>query len=300
MELQIEEYKELVEDFKSYLNANNYKNRNSYVAFIVEMLKWIEKKGLGSAQEIKRTHLLDYFNYLMGRENRLGGYLGESHLKNHAYGIELFFDMLLQNGEVERGVRVPRKILKGKSSEREVLTVDEMSILYHSTETAIERAIISLAYGCGLRRMEIAQLNMEDFRFTTKELFVRKGKGNKFRTVIMDQIVIRDLQDYIKTERFDLLKRKKTHEKALLINKIGERMSGDSLNNKLKSVIERTEEPSIKDRRITLHSLRHSIATHFHEKGVGLEFIQRFLGHSEIDTSQLYAKKRKEANKYKG
>ena len=297
--LQIEEFNTSVEGFRSYLNAKNYSNRESYIYCVVEMLEWMEKKGIGTIKSIHRSLLLDYFHYLMGRPSKLGGYLSESHLKNNAYAVELFFDMLLQNGIVERGVRVPRKIMKGKKSERQTVTLEELKTIYDATESPIERAIISLAYGCGLRRSEITMLDLDDMRFKTSELFVREGKGRKFRTVLMNENVIEDLQNYIKSQRFDLLKKRKSYEKALLINKVGKRMSGDSLNAKLKAVITRVGDPILQEKNITLHCLRHSVATHFVEKGVGMEFIQRFLGHSELDTSQLYAMKRQSMQKYK-
>lgn len=298
-DLQIEEFTGAVRDFGTYLAAHNYRNRKSYVYSIVEMLEWMEQSGIGSLIEIKKRDLHRYFNYLMGRPSRLGGNIGESHLKNNGYAVELFFRMLLENGVIERGIRVPRKILKGEKQERQVVTKDELKMMYEATVSSLERVIISLAYGCGFRRSEIAALNLGDIRFTRKEIHIVRGKGDKFRTQLMDDFVMKDLKEYISKERHQLLRRKQTREIGLLINRVGKRMSGDSINKRLKDVIERTGNVDLINKKITLHCLRHSIAMHFIEKGVSMEFIQRFLGHSEIDTSQIYAQKRAIANKYR-
>ena len=65
----------------------------------------------------------------------------------------------------------------------------------------------------------------------------------------------------------------------------------------LKEIISRTKNAALMQREITLHSLRHSIAMHLDENGADLEFIQEFLGHSEIDTTHIYAKKNKQKQK---
>lgn len=291
-DLQVQEFEEAIEDFRTYLNAYNYANARSYVYCVLEMLEWMEQKGLGAIIEIRVANIKQYFSYLMKRPSKLGGYLGESHLKNNGFSVELFFRMLLENGKVEKGVRVPRKILKGKWKERASVTMEELKKLYETTETPIERAIISLAYGCGLRRSEIARLNLADIRFTRHEIHIIRGKGEKYRVQLMNEKVEKDIKEYIMDQRSQLLKKKGSRENALFINRIGYRMSGDSLNEKVKNVVARTKDPALIEKSITLHCLRHSIAMHFVEKGVGMEFIQRFLGHSEIDTSQIYAQKR--------
>lgn len=296
--LQVEAFQESIEDFRKYVRANNYKNGKAYVSAVLEMMSWMEKRGMSKPEEVSKDMLLEYFNYLMGRESRLGKPLSESHLKNCAYSIELYLDMLLASGKMTKGIRVPRKVLKGEKAQRDVLTLDEIKLVYQATESNIERVILSLGYGCGLRRSEIMKLDLGDIRFKTRELFVREGKGRKFRTLLMDQRVMDDIQNYIRTERHDLLKKKKTHEKALLINWSGNRMSGNTLNKRLLKIVDRVEDEGLQEKHITLHCLRHSIATHFLDRGVGMEFIQRFLGHAELDTSQIYAMKKK-LNKYK-
>ena len=71
-------------------------------------------------------------------------------------------------------------------------------------------------------------------------------------------------------------------------------MAGQYLGGLLKEILVRTQNPTILSKNITLHCLRHSIATHLIDNGAEIEFVQEFLGHSEIDTSTLYSKRRKQ------
>ena len=71
-------------------------------------------------------------------------------------------------------------------------------------------------------------------------------------------------------------------------------MQGQYLLDLLKEIIQRTQNPELLRKEITLHCLRHSIATHLMDNGASIEFIQQLLGHAEIDTAHLYSKRRKQ------
>lgn len=73
---------------------------------------------------------------------------------------------------------------------------------------------------------------------------------------------------------------------AFMLNRTNRRMRGDSYNRALKKIIEKTEI----NKETTLHHLRHSIATHLLENGLGIEFVRDFLGHSHLEATQIYAK----------
>ena len=73
---------------------------------------------------------------------------------------------------------------------------------------------------------------------------------------------------------------------AFFLNKIVNLMSGDQLNKLLKGLVEK----SAIQKEITLHHLRHSIATHLLQSGMGMEYVRDFLGHGFLETTQLYAK----------
>ena len=126
-------------------------------------------------------------------------------------------------------------------------------------------------------------------------LIVRSGKGSKRREVPMSDRVLEELKKYVLEYRWQFLGQHS--EPAFFLNKIGERMSGESLNKTLKKIIERSQNQIILDKEITLNSLRHSIAHHLTENNAGIDFIKSFLGHSYINTAYIYAIKNKNSNK---
>src|SRR5690606_37270943 len=136
---------------------------------------------------------------------------------------------------------------------REIVSQEEIKALYNQCETYRERAVLSIYYGCGLRRTEGIKLDLKDVHCRTGLLYVREGKGAKRRVVPMSKQVKNDLQTYAYKER-----KAKPNETAFLIGHTGIRINENTASKTLKILLEKAE---IK-REITLHSLRHSIATH--------------------------------------
>ena len=104
-----------------------------------------------------------------------------------------------------------------------------------------------------------------------------------------------DLKDYLIYERAKYItKNNYESNPSFLINNQGTRMNGEMLNSRLKELIKLTKNYSLEQKEITLHCLRHSIATHLMDNGANIEFVQALLGHAEIDTAHLYSKRRKQ------
>ena len=125
------------------------------------------------------------------------------------------------------------------------------------------------------------------------ELIVRKGKGSKRRTIPVSNTMIDYIKKYILEERPRRLLNSSEIQEAFFINSKGNRMSGEQLNDTLKEMIEVTNNQELIKLEITLHCLRHSIASHLAENNAGIDFIRRFLGHQEINTAYIYAIKNK-------
>jgi integrase/recombinase XerD len=125
-------------------------------------------------------------------------------------------------------------------------------------------------------------------------LIVRFGKYDKRREIAIPERVIADLRDYLINERHSYFKKKNNiPNAAFLLNKKGARMTGAYVNERLKELILITNDTTIINKEISLHNLRHSIATHLLDNGASMEYIQRFLGHADLDTVHIYTKRRK-------
>jgi integrase/recombinase XerD len=256
----------------------------------------LEECGVTKIKDVTTSEMMKYYIHLTERKNqRKLGTLSGSTIRIHLLSISIFLDNLLKNNEIEKAFHIPKHGSEDKNP-RNILTVEEIEILYQNCENLLEKVLLSLAYGCGLRRSEMYNLNIADVQRQTGILVVRKGKFGKRRTVPMSDDVLKDVLDYFSDYRFQKQSSAQL-ENAFFINKRGKRMSGEMLNDTLNKIIMRTQDQKIIDKEITLHCLRHSIAYHLAENNAGIEFIKDFLGHFFINTTSIYSIKNKPQNR---
>lgn len=290
----------LLNAFESFATVRNYKKIKSlYVTPVRAFLEWTEKRGIKKISKIETAHVMEYYHHLSNRPNlRRSGMLSDSSINNHLMAISLLAEYLLAQRTLSSPWVVPRKKDLTKI-ERKILTVEEIKTLYTMSTTQEDRALLSLAYGCGLRRSEIVKLNLSDIKLSQGMLIVQEGKGGKRREVPMSDTVVTHLKTFILDKRNENLLNAKVRQEAFFVNRLGKRVSGEYIYRMLQRIIMRCDDQRIKDKNITLHCLRHSIATHLAENGASIDFIREFLGHAELDTSQIYAKRRKRNNVFK-
>lgn len=295
MKIQTPAYQNYYKKHDQFITAKGYKNNSKMYQYQVRaFLIWLENKGITKVKNITSAVMVEYLEYLNTRPNkRLGGTLSPSSIDGHLYSIAMFFDNLLEWKELKSVILLPKFKRTISEKARQILTEEEVQKLYANCQSKQEKAILSVAYGCGLRRAEMNQLELKDVSFSSGIMIVRNGKLNKRREVPLSDEVLKYLKDYVINERGFYLRGKNQMEPSFFLNNNGKRMSGETLNRRLKAIIERTNDSNIIEKNITLHCLRHSIATHLIENGAGIEFVRDFLGHENIDTSHLYAIRRK-------
>ena len=233
-------------------------------------------------QNIVTQDIKNYHKHLQERPNkRTGGGLSESYINHHIYSLKLFFAWQEEKGSIAQNPISCLTFDSPTSKPREILTREEVNQLYDACATLKERAIIALFYGCGLRRSEGEQLDLKDVHFRSGILYVRKGKNSKRRAVPMSQGVSNDLKNYVYNERFS-----KENEIAFFTNEIGTRMRGETHGKVLKRLLKLANI----NREISLHCLRHSIATHLLESGLSVEYVRDFLGHKHLESTQIYTR----------
>jgi integrase/recombinase XerD len=274
----------MIDNFKKHLNRLGYGKGSQKMlpTCVLEFLQELQKQNIDQVSKITKEHILKHYNYLQERPNkRRSGGLSSKMIYHHIYSIRLFFNYLEKTGAITKNPISNLKFPKPEQKEREILTKDEIKLLYQNTQTAREKAILGVFYGCGLRRNEGVKLNLEDVNLKEKLLYVRHGKGNKKRTIPINETIIEDFKQYIFTERHT-----RNNEKAFITNKLGRRTQGNSFNETLKKLLK--ESKIIKE--ISLHNLRHSIATHLLESGMGIESVRDFLGHKHLEATQIYTR----------
>jgi integrase/recombinase XerD len=291
-------FQNLLNDYDRFIKVRNYETGNSrmYQNAVAEFLIWLEEAGITKIKEVESKEMVAYFEYLTTRPKQRGtGTLAEKTVKFHLFALGLFVLDLLENKAIDNAFYIPSSGNENQKS-RNVLTVEEIKTVYQHCQSGLERALLSVAYGCGLRRFEIEALDAKDIQLSSGMLIVRKGKYGKRREVPISNSIIEYLKKYIIEERHQLLEGKNASEEALFINPKGKRMRGKKLGQTLKKMVEQTQQYGLIQKEITLHCLRHSIAHHLAENNAGIEFIRGFLGHAQINTTYLYAiqnKKRK-------
>jgi len=151
-----------------------------------------------------------------------------------------------------------------------------------------DRTILELFYSSALRVSELVALSRSDIDFAASSLRV-KGKGKKERIVPMTKSAAKWLKEYLTHPlRFIDEKERKAEQdiEAAFLNKWGNRLSSRSVERSLERYLLQSGLAS----KVTPHTLRHSIATHWLENGMDLKTIQVLLGHSNLSTTTIYTK----------
>jgi site-specific recombinase XerD len=200
--------------------------------------------------------------------------------------IRSFYSALLRAGEVSAN---PADLVASPKRDRKlprVLSRAEMQTLLDRipTRTPLEmrdRAMLELAYSCGLRAEEVVNLNVDAPDFEGERLRI-EGKGGKTRLVPMGEPAQAALSRYLERGRRALVGA--DGEEALLVSKSGRRLHPSDVRRRLQRWV---REAAIAGG-ISPHAMRHSFATHLLEGGADLRTIQELLGHSSLSTTQVY------------
>lgn len=149
-----------------------------------------------------------------------------------------------------------------------------------------DRAIMELFYSSGLRVSELAQVNRSDF--DPKNLLIRlKGKGKKERLIPITKNAAQWIQDYLNhAERHCEINGHyaEADPKAIFLNKWGTRLTTRSIDRNFEGYLQKADLLG----KVTPHTIRHTIATHWLENGMDLKTIQLLLGHSSLSTTTIY------------
>lgn len=277
---------QLEKGFRNWLELTGYAATSVYGMpnNIREFLHYLEI-NIKPLETLEPQDINTYFFHLKTRKKqRRAGALSNNYLHKHLQAIKKFSHYLKETGQgdFETDIILP----EAKSKIPEILTKEEIKQLYAACESSPiglrDRAMLSVFYGCGLRRTEGVNLDLTDFLPDKNLLYVRKGKNYKERYVPLTPETKQYLQEYLDYGRSSQIKEQT--ETALFLSKRGTRITGQSLHLRLKQLLSKAE--ITKD--AGLHTLRHSIATHLLQSGMKLGNISRFLGHSSLESTQIY------------
>ncbi len=301
-------YQYIEKSFKEWLEALGYSWQGVYYMPIQirGLLNWLEKQNKAQLTDITTEAIKEYYyNELKQRKNlmRDAGTLSNKHLNKNLQALRKFTEYLRQTGKLQIAL-LNIKQEQTIDSKPTVLTEAEIMQLFKATETVPDKmkhakprefyemlncrdkAMLAIFYGCGLRRNEGYHLNITDIHLESAVVHVRKGKGYKERFVPVSKKGMENITAYLYDARPLMIRDNK--EEAFFLNHNGKRLGGQMLMLCLQSLARRTNNSELQQKEIGLHTLRHSIATHLLANGMSLESIRDFLGHSSLESTQIY------------
>jgi len=244
-------------------------SKNTQIAY-VKSVKYLAEYHRKSPDAITEEELREYFLYLKNTKQ-----VARNTYSVSLSGIKFFYEHTIQREWPTLSLIRPQ----GKKKLPVVFSVAEVRRVLGSVRRLHYRACLSTIYGCGLRGREGAQLQVSDIDSKRMRLHVRSGKGGKERYVPLPKPVLEILRENWRAQRHaewlfpSPMKDKKTQP-----------ISIDSIRTAFRAAL---RESGI-EKAATLHSLRHSYATHMLEAGVNLRVIQICLGHSSLSSTAIY------------
>ncbi len=259
-----EKKKEDLQKFKKWLQQKRLSENtvNTYFEVTVFFIKYASLKSTTNYSK----RLIESFNYdFIVKPNKSISYQNQC-----INGIKKYLDYL--------GVEVDKLELKRPRKDKKlpvILSVEEIKQIFETTHNLKHKTLLSLIYSAGLRIGEAINLKIRDIDSKRMLIHVKSAKGKKDRYTLLSESFLDLLRVYYKQYK---------PSDYLFEGQKGKQYSNASAQKVLKIA---TEKVGLK-KRVTLHTLRHSFATHLLENGTDLRYIQELLGHSSPKTTMIY------------
>lgn len=256
--------------------VGNYK-RGSEKGFF----QFLRLKKVDSLEKVDKQVLRDYLAYLLEQG------IVKASIARKVSAIRSFYRYLVREGILAKN---PIEQAASPKLDRRLpafLTVEETVRLLKAPDLVTpqgqrDRAIMELIYAAGLRVSELVKLNLEQVNLDTREIRVW-GKGSKERVVLMGELAVEALDDYLSQGRH-MLKGEKGDRGALFLNKDGSRLT----ERMVQKILNKYAALAGINKRVHPHLLRHTFATHLLDGGADLRVVQELLGHANLATTQIY------------
>jgi integrase/recombinase XerD len=266
-------------------SEHTVKNRLVHIGFFIQ---WAYEHGLREPSEITRPVLERYQRHLFYYRKKNGEPLTFRSQHSRLVPLRVWFKWMTRQNHILHNpaseIDLPRV---GRTLPKNILSVQEIEQVMMQPNLADplglrDRAILEVIYATGLRRLEIVNLKLFDLQLDRGLIVVRQGKGKKDRYVPIGERAAAWLQKYIAEARPQLAI--EPDDLTVFLTADGEPFSRDHLTWTVRVQIVAAKTGKVG----ACHLLRHCMATHMHENGADIRFIQQILGHEDIKTTQIY------------
>ncbi len=245
------------------IKGYSIKTRKAYGSNIRRFLQYCPK----NPQEMNETDIKEYLLQLIDNQS-----LSHEYVDQTISALRFLYKTVFNNPDVISDIPRPKR----ERHLPEVLTQSEIMDIFRHITNLKHRMILILIYSAGLRVSEVVSLRLEDIDYERKLIHIHNAKGRKDRYTILSQIAEKFLKVYIKEYRPDYWLFPGANPNKHIVERTAQHIFDTTLD---KTAIIKS---------VSIHTLRHSFATHLLEGGTDLRYIQELLGHASPKTTEIY------------
>lgn len=299
----------LINNYLAYLEIEKGCAKNTIKGYshdLTSLVSFFEKEGIlvkGSPIDWKAITLLDlrsFLAHLHSKDNK------QSSIHRRVCSIKGLFGFLQSNKVITEDPAMELSYPKRPKSLPKFLSTTDVEKLLNTEAPIMHKTILEVLYSTGARCNEIRTMNIDDVEIETKEqinelgqkvmymkghIMIRGGKGGKDRVVLLTNRAAQLLNKYMLITRKQLVAKVMKNDKqapelgsALFLSNRGKRVATRTIQHFLSKI---SEKAGVKH--TTPHMIRHSFASHLVMNKTSIRAIQQLLGHSSLDTTQIYA-----------
>ena len=289
-----------LEHLKLNLNFSNY-TLIAYKHDIDVFYDFVNEKDL-DFENFSRTNIRDFIKYRLDKKDSIRT------VKRRISALNKFYEYLVKNNYIQTNNFVGIRLKSRENTLPNILFESQINRLLDENNKRTDfykerdQAILELMFSSGIRCSETINLKLTDVNFSLNVALIN-GKRNKQRYVPFSPNAKQALISYIENTRKVLMNKSPNYEdkKYLFLNKNGSKLSARGLEYIFKTITLKTGISF--DFSFHPHSLRHTFATHLLNNGADIKTIQELLGHSSLNTTQIYThvsieKLKEDYNKY--
>ena len=274
---------ETLECFLDYLSIERGLAQNTIISYRYDLTKYIsflKKKKISSFNQTNKVLVNNYFVFLRGKGLEINS------ISRNLVAVKMFYRFLLMEGLIKEDITSLIEFPRVSKKLPHVLSLREINLLldqanFKGNLGLRNQAILELFYATGMRVSELIYLKINDINMENCMLKCL-GKGSKERIIPFGNKAYQSLNLYLDRVRPKLVKN--PDEDTLFLNSRGERLSRQGVFYLVKLYAHKARI----EKKVTPHTLRHTLATHLLENGADLRSVQEMLGHSDISTTQIY------------
>ncbi|MBR6654168.1 MAG: site-specific tyrosine recombinase XerD [Oscillospiraceae bacterium] len=275
---------EILRSFEDYLRNQKKVSDNTLLSYLRDVNRFQSYIYSQLGLEIMRVRDDDVADYIQSlrREGRSAATLSRT-----VASIKCLYEQLVCEGRVPINPARNVELEKQPRKLPEILSSKEVELFLEQPDPSDmkgirDRAMLELLYATGMRVSELITLDIDDVNLSVG--IIRCRSKEKERVIPMYSMAVKAISDYIEKVRMSMIA--DADEEALFVNMNGERMSRQGFWK----IVKTYQKKAGITKEITPHTLRHSFAAHLLENGADLHSIQEMLGHSDLSSTQIYAK----------